>query len=304
MARSRLQTAKQDILKFFETETSQTLKYREIASLLASQRSFWRLAQRTNTDEFIRFLTKSGKLKKINFPFPHRKETRYTWGDAPLLSVLLTLGQKSYFSHYTAMRMHGLTEQIPKTIYLNHEQRPKEIYVDHEQQYQDAIENKLAQSDIDKAFSNKARVTTNIIKYGNIKICMVSSKFTNLLGVVSEEVLYDDVETKVRVTNIERTLIDIAVRPMYSGGIYEVQKAYVNARENASVNNLSAMLKKICYLYPYHQTIGYYLKKANYPARDLDIIKKIPIDRDFYLTNQMKEMKYIEEWRLYVPRGF
>lgn len=34
---------------------------------------------------------------------------------------------------------------------------------------------------------------------------------------------------KIRVTDLERTLIDIAVRPAYSGGVFEVLEAFKNA---------------------------------------------------------------------------
>jgi predicted transcriptional regulator of viral defense system len=34
----------------------------------------------------------------------------------------MSLEQDAYFSHYTAMQLHGLTEQIPKVMYLNVEQ--------------------------------------------------------------------------------------------------------------------------------------------------------------------------------------
>ena len=38
---------------------------------------------------------------------------------------------------------------------------------------------------------------------------------------------------KIRLTNIERTLIDIAVRPVYSGGVFEVLKAYRLAKDKS-----------------------------------------------------------------------
>ena len=46
---------------------------------------------------------------------------------------------------------------------------------------------------------------------------------TNALGVI--EIQGSEDET-LKVTGIERTLIDIAVRPVYAGGVFEVLKAY------------------------------------------------------------------------------
>jgi predicted transcriptional regulator of viral defense system len=128
---------------------------------------------------------------------------------------------------------------------------------------------------------------------------------TNQLGVVNEKVAYDGEEgVKVRLTNIERTLIDIAVRPIYSGGVFEVQKAFRLSKDKVSVNALAAMLQKIGFGYPYHQAIGYYLEHAGYKPQSLDLLRRFPMEYDFYLANQMGETEYIKEWRLYVPKGF
>jgi predicted transcriptional regulator of viral defense system len=293
MKNTRIQIAKSDIVKHFDKEMPRVLNQKDIAAALSSQRTFWRLAQRTNTQNFIQFLVEHGKLKRFEFPFPYRSEHRYAWGDVPLLEVLLSIKKDAYFSHYTAVRMHGLTEQVPKIIYLNHEQRlgPQK--------------SSLAQGRIDAAFSRRPRVSQNSIEFGDIRICLVNGMNTNQLGVVNEKVTYDGEEgVKVRLTNIERTLIDIAVRPIYSGGVFEVQKAFRLAKDQVSVNALAAMLQKIGFGYPYHQAIGYYLEHAGYKAQSLDLLRRFPMDFDFYLANQMGETEYIKEWRLYVPKGF
>ena len=82
---------------------------------------------------------------------------------------------------------------------------------------------------------------------------------TNNLGVI----FFKDREGgSIPTTNIERTLIDIAVRPVYSGGVFEVLKAYKMAKDKVSINKLAAYLKKIGYVYPYHQVVGFYLEKS------------------------------------------
>jgi len=293
MQKTRIQIAKRDIFDYLHSQPS-VLKLSDLKTILSSQRQFWRLAQRTNTRDFIGFLSKEGKLKVLHFPFPHREETRYVWGDVPLLEVLLSLRPGCYFSHYTAVRMHGLTEQIPKTIYLNHEQHLKS------QSF-----GGLAQSRIDMAFKRVARTSNNVINFGDVKILLVNGKNTNQLGVVQETLSYDTADpVTVRLTNIERTLIDITVRPMYSGGIFEVQKAFRLAQDTVSVNALAAMLKKIDHTYPYHQAIGYYMERAGYKSTFLDLLRRFPMEYDFYLANQMGETEYVKEWRLHVPKGF
>jgi hypothetical protein len=233
------------------------------------------------------------RFKRLDFPFPYRKEVRYVWGDVPLLEVLLTLKSDAYFTHYTAMRIHGLTEQIPKTIYLNHEQRPHTRNAD------------LQQSRIDMAFRRAPRLSRNVITYRNVRICLVNGMYTAQLGVIEDDVYYDEGRPcHVRFTDIERTLIDATVRPAYAGGVFEVQKAFRLAKDKVSVNRLAAMLQKLEYVYPYHQAIGFYLERAGYKPSALDLLRRFPMEFDFYLTNQMAETDYIRSWRLFVPKGF
>jgi hypothetical protein len=293
MNRARIQIAKPDILRYFDEFPRKILKLSDITAILAEQRDFWRLTQTTTAHAFLKFLTQHGKLKRFDFPFPYRKERRYTWGDVPLLEILLTLKQNAYFTHYTAVRMHGLTEQIPKTIYLNYEQPP------HVQRSQ------LEQARIDTAFSRPPRVSQNVIDYDDNRICLINGMHTGQLGVVDEQVRYDTTSpVQVRLTNAERTLIDIAVRPFYAGGVFEVLKAYRLAWDRLSVNRLAAVLQKLAYVYPYHQAIGFYLERAGYRRSSLDLLRRFPIEFDFYLTHQMGDTDYIKDWRLHVPKGF
>lgn len=293
MNRSRLQIAKPDIKAFFDAQPSRVLKYREIGRLLSEQRAGWRLAQSTTIDEFVRFLSKDGALKRLAFDFPHRPETLYVWGQVPLLEALLSLKDKSYFSHYTAMHWHGLTEQIPKTLYISHE-RSAEVEP-----------GELDQAAIDEAFKRPPRISKNTADLEGRRIVLINSAFTAERGVIRQEVQQgSDEAASVRLTNIERTLIDAAVRPFYSGGVNEVAKAFELAKGRVSANAMAAMLKQLGYAYPYHQAIGYYMERADYKQTQLDLLQRFPRQFDFYLTHEMVETVYVEAWRLYVPKGF
>ncbi|MGB7512449.1 MAG: type IV toxin-antitoxin system AbiEi family antitoxin, partial [Pelodictyon phaeoclathratiforme] len=197
---------------------------------------------------------------------------------------------KAYLSHYTALYLHQLTEQLPKTIYVTFEQSPKEI--------ERTI---LKQKDIEQAFSKPQRSSNNVAIYEGVSIYLLNGKYTGNEGVMTME---HPKEGTLIVTNLERTLIDIAVRPAYSGGIGEVLKAYENARENISVNKLNAMLSRLDFTYPYHQAIGFYMEKAGYRDSLLNLLKKRGFQYDFYLTYAMQETEYSETWKLYYPKGF
>jgi predicted transcriptional regulator of viral defense system len=145
----------------------------------------------------------------------------------------------------------------------------------------------------------RSRLVTH---FGGTSFCILAGKYTGQLGVT--EVLAGP-GVPLRVTGIERTLIDIAVRPDYAGGVFEVKKAYTNAASRVSVNKMMAMLRKLDYVYPYHQGIGFYLEQSGaYDSWLVDLARKFPFQYDFYLAYGMREPSYSERWRLFYPKSF
>jgi predicted transcriptional regulator of viral defense system len=143
-----------------------------------------------------------------------------------------------------------------------------------------------------------------VIAIEDVRICMLNGMHTGQLGVISMESDYDGSgPARVRVTNLERTLIDIAVRPFYAGGVTEVLTAFERAQGKASANRLVALLRRLNYVYPYHQAIGFYMERAGYSDTALGLLRELPRNFDFYLTNQMRETDYVSQWRLHVPKG-
>ncbi len=128
----------------------------------------------------------------------------------------------------------------------------------------------------------------------------MSGSNTNNLGVVEIETPNSG---RLQVTDIERTLIDIAVRPFYSGGTREVQKAYIKAKGKISTDLLISILRKIDYVYPYHQAVGFYMQRAGFENAALNSLKKMRLKYDFYLDYGMKEKDYSKEWRIYFPKN-
>jgi hypothetical protein len=296
MRKARIQIARQDIIKHFDQLPDHVFQHSDIARVLDEQRGFWRLTQSLTTAAFIKFLTTTGKLSEHVFPFPppYKKKTRYAWGSPPIYEVMLALKPDCYFSHYTAMLIHGLTEQAPKTVYLNDEQR-----------LESWLAGKLSQKSIDAAFKRPVRVTSQIAETNDVRVVIINGKNTGKHGVIDNDASGEKRGRfgKIRYTNVERTLIDITVRPNYSGGLAEVAKAFELAREMVSVNRLAAMLKHLKYIYPYHQAIGFYLERAGYKASSLDLFRALPREFDFYLAHEMKEREYVKDWRLFIPKG-
>ena len=290
MKAARLKIAKPDIVRFFEGHIARVFKRSQVDEILSEQREYWRISQSTTGNEFIEFLVQQTELQEIRLEFPSRPEIRYAWGDVSIYELALSLKPDSYFTHYTAMFVHELTDQIPSTVYLNHEQPPK--------RHRDTD---LRQDAIDLAFRRAARVSRNIATYKDQKICLLNGMSTGKLGVIESRGPSGE---RMEVTGVERTLIDATVRPGYSGGVFEVLNAYRLAEGKVSINKLAAMLKKLNYIYPYHQAVGFYLEMAGvYKDSAIALLRNFEMRYDFYLTHRMTRQNYSKSWRLYYPEG-
>lgn len=290
MAKTRLQIARKDIISLFEKREQNVYKRPEIEKILSENRDFWRLANSTSVKKFIEYLKEMENFQEFKMDFPHRTETRYVWGKSSNYDLIQSIRPSSYFSHFTAIFIHELTDQIPKTIYLNYEQPKKKI-----------SNGELSQDRIDMAFRNSCRVSKTIAHFRDKRICLLNGKHTAQKGVIDID---DEFGKKIKVTDIERTLIDSVVRPVYSGGVNTVLTAFERAAQKVSINKLVATLVSLEYTYPYHQAIGFYLEKAgNYSEEQIALIDRFPKNFNFYLTHQIKKMDFSERWKIYYPSG-
>lgn len=291
MAQSRLQIAKADIVKAFDDAGQRVFWPSDISQLLERNRAFWRLTQNTTATKFLKFLLEKTDLQlkylePLNYPNAPGI-TRYVWKEASEYEIALSMKREAYLSHGTAMFLHGLTEQIPSRIYVNSEQSPK------------PSSGHLTQEGINRAFAGKQRESQFVFKFNDSEALLLWGKNTGQLEVI--DMKYSG--TKLRVTGLERTLIDIAVRPSYAGGVFQVTDAYRGGKDRVSVGTLLATLKKLDYIYPYHQAIGFYMQRAGYARTQYNRLKNIGLKYDFYLAYGLKDKEYDSEWRLFFPKS-
>lgn len=291
MRTSRIKLAEKDINEYFDSLTQKVFLKKDIYQILAEKHQPWKLRKIMSVNTFIDQLREM-ELNELELTSPNYNNTytRFIWGkDVPIYQLSLSLRPRSYFTHHTAMHIHGLTDQPPTTVYVNTEQSIKPDRG-----------SELEQERIDMAFKRKHRVSKYVFTHGKWKICCLNGINTKNLGVEKIKVF---TEGKLPTTNMERTLIDIAVRPIYSGGCHEVLKAYKMAKGKISVDLMVTILKKIKYIYPYHQAIGFYMQIAGFEDSDFNIFKKLGLKYNFYLDYAMKKTKYSKEWRLYYPNN-
>lgn len=299
MRKSNLVRAKDTIVSFLSENPQKIYHIGELKKVFSQYREEWALSRSTKFEQFTNFLIEHTELNALVLEFPRRRYSIFYWGPIHILPILQTIDKSAYFSHYTAMSLHELTEQIPKTIYMKIENAV--VGQAKKQRVQE-----MSQEGIDMAFEKPVRVSNNIatisLEEYDANVYILAGEKTQNLGIT--QISFTDTES-IRVTGVERTLIDITVRPMYSGGIEEVLKAYVRAKDIVSVNKLKSVLSKLNLIYPYHQAIGFLLDHSGvYKEHQIALFEKLERKYDFYLTHQMGEMEYSEKWRLFYPKGF
>lgn len=265
----------------------------ELAEILSEQRAKWKVAKKYGVQDFIGALLGEGfDFHRVHLTSEeYRPIERFALGSVSPYQVALSLRPRSYLTHSTALFLHGLTDQLPKTIYINHEQRPKVTH------------SVLTQNGLELAFSRPQRKSRFAFTWDEYRIVVINGKATGRLEVGTMPDPGSEGEV-LSATKLERTLIDVVVRPAYAGGIYQVLEAYRRAKDSMSSNVLVATLKKLEYVYPYHQAIGFLMQRAGYEESKYTRLRSLGLHHDFYLVHGMKEREYDKEWRLFYPKGF
>jgi len=88
----RLQIAREDILKAFESDSRRVFWAEDIAQILEINREFWRLSKGTSLGRFIQFLMTKGELRVVELVpvnYEVRKISRYIWKEASPFEIAL-----------------------------------------------------------------------------------------------------------------------------------------------------------------------------------------------------------------------
>jgi len=229
-----------------------------------------------------------GLIRKIVFKNPYGGRTLFTLPDVTDTEIAQALVPRGFISHAAAAFMHGLLPR-PSIIHINLEQSAKP---------QPSIP--LTQEGIDRAFRRPPRTSQMVFKSSEFSVQVIAGKKSGRLGVES----VNHGGAVIEVTGIERTLIDLTVRPEYAGGAKQVLQAYRKAAGRANVGLLLKTLRGLNYVYPYHQAIGYFLSRTRFRSSNLKELQKLGMNYKFYLEKGESVSGYDASWQVHLPKGF
>jgi len=294
MPKGKLYDLAPTISSWFEDRIPYAYSFDEISTLLEQKRTEWKIPTYIHAGRFLQFLLANTPLKELTIQsVGQRKQSdivRYIWRLSNPFLLGTTLKRRTYCSHFSAMVLHGLTNQIPQTFILTVQQRPI------------GPTGELTQNAIDRAFSGKQRESQIGYRAFGVRYVMLEGTFASKEDV--EDIKIESSRIPLAVSSIERTLIDIVVRPSYSGGIFQILEAYKAARGRLDTSRMYTIFRRLSFTYPYQQPIGFMLSKAGYLDHEIQPFLETISPFNFYLAYGLVEKVFIPKWKLYIPRGF
>jgi hypothetical protein len=213
-----------EIVQYFQELAPRPVTRKAIGEALLANRGHWKAPKSLDVDGLISLLLENDVLKTVELiSQEYGIKQRYTLGTPSVLQVATSFYRDSFLSHATALYIHKLSDSLP-TIYVNHEQSKKNTT------------SRLNQVAIDRAFANQQRQSAYLFHQGHQRIMFLNGKNTGQAGVIETQT---NEGATVRVTDLERTLLDAVVRPRYVGTIREVADAFQRAASRVSTEHLA-----------------------------------------------------------------
>lgn len=249
--------------------------------------------------KFIIYLKKHGIIEEARLNFPQCK-VRYLYKKPSIYEVLNSFSDRAYLSHYSALCFHGLIEDnYWRNIVLSIEQTPKNT---------PPKRLPLTQDEIDKNFNTPYRQTNNVKEYNQHTIYLLNPSHSGNLGVKEYEL--KNTRDNIKVTSIERTLIDIIVNPTYSKNLHLVKKAF-EAVKHIDIDAMVDYYNQLNLRYPYFQALGFMMEHTGFKhthkefKEGLIFNKEFKQEFDFHLTKQIPkaDLAYDKDWRIFYPKS-
>ncbi len=250
-------------------------------------------------DSFISALEDEGIIRMHSLR-PNKRQAMHVYSSAPLKEMdryELAAGMlpRGYFCNLSAIYHHALTNQVPSTVYWCQETAaPKKGRS--EQQVTDAR--------MRAAFVKPNKRTSFVLSHNDSDIVIVERTRGTDHGVLPVRSKHSPCPAGSRVATLERALIDAVVSPQYNGGITSLCDYFRMAKKKLKTKRLLEIYRKLEFVYPYAQAIGFFMAHSGMPEQAESIRRVYPPRQRFYVDHGAKTFwVYDEHWMICYPKG-
>lgn len=212
--------------------------------------------------------------------------------------LLGAYGKDGYACYFCALYFNKLTGQVPKSFHIAFPRQEKDRKS--VQEYKD-----IEYEDVRDVFMKKPKESKITVKYGECQYIFVERDAIHSVGVEKREFIQDGRKASFLVTDLESTLIDVAVAPHRAGGISSVMDAWRAAEGRYDIGKLYYYYSMQKFIYPFWQRIGFLMEKAGQveSARKWDYFFKME-RRPFFLMHEYRtSWKLDEHWQIHYPQS-
>lgn len=212
----------------------------------------------------------------------------------PLFTEAYARAPTGHFCHYTSVVFHELSNQVPNRVYI----RKRDVGANRFRT------DRLSDLQIRTQFLKPHRRSGDTETLGGGTIIFIAGGLHDEIGVVSVPSNYSEFPQGSRITNLERCLIDAVVAPHYNGGITTLPGLFEEAVEQLDLQKLIEHYRELDFLYPYHQTLGFFLDHSGQEEAAAQWREHFPPTNRFFVDKAAKSSwSYDPKWQVYYPRG-
>lgn len=197
--------------------------------------------------------------------------------------MLLGFKKGSFFSMSTSLSKQGLNDYRNEFIFISKELTAKNTKRSTSDLTQDAI---------DQAFKKDYRRTSVVGSFRDKHIVFLSPKNTHDFGVITRS-------SGLRLSSIDRAFVEMVVNVQYFADSRNIIRVFEPLKDELRVDAIYEVLRKFDFIYPYYQSMGYYLEKIGFDKNQLQKFKNEVKGLKFYTDKKAKKYYYNDYWQMY-----
>lgn len=201
--------------------------------------------------------------------------------------------KRAYASHFSALYFNELVGQKPKNHYIS-----QAIKLPLPQEH-----SQIKALLIMQAFMKEPRITSNFFSLQNNNYYLLEKGDHAMCGVISKSLHFQKQNIELKITDIERTLIDCIMAPHYAGGLTTLLNAYKES--SIRISKLKDYYEVLNPQYPYWQSIGLFLDSISSDLGNqwYELFRTRKKQAFFIEHKYNSTWEKSEKWEVFFPRG-